>query len=369
MDTHDHDCRNGRSHTGNMSNAPHNFGLKLKFDDKIPDVVAELTTNQGELISSEGKLSFFGPDGENVSSSLSDLEIINELDRGRFATVYRVRHAATQTIMAVKRILLDENERNLVLREIDILFRCRSPYVVSYYGVFFEDGDISICMEYMDCGSWDSIYKQTLSGSPTKIPEWILQCISVSVLNGLVYLKNQRIIHRDIKPSNILLNTKGDIKLCDFNVSGNLKGSMAATYVGTARYMAPERIGRNSNYDVRVDVWSLGLVLVELGTAIVPFTAVLNESGHVKTTKDYSSTPFVLLGKIKNGDPPSLCEQQGFSLSMRDFVYQCLRKDPLERPKPTQLMKHKFIDQAPDCVERLRAWIAEHKLGEKGLNL
>ncbi|KNC84998.1 STE/STE7/MEK1 protein kinase, variant [Sphaeroforma arctica JP610] len=263
--------------------------------------------------------------------------------------------------MAVKRIMLKEEERNQVLREIDILFRCRSPYVVSYFGVFFEEGNISICMEYMDCGSWAGIYQQALAPTPTRIPEWILQCISVAVLNGLCYLKTQKVIHRDVKPSNILLNSRGDIKLCDFNVSGNLKGSMAATYIGTARYMAPERIGKSVSYDVRVDVWSLGLVLVELGMASPPYTAapaapttasINNPAGTpTKPARDFSQTPFVLIHKIKNGPPPSLCEEEGFSHTFCSFVKECLRKDPLDRPKPSQLLVSSFSVLGPWFVK------------------
>jgi serine/threonine protein kinase len=73
----------------------------------------------------------------------------------------------------------------------------------------------------------------------------------------------------DVKPSNILIDTYGNIKLCDFGICGVLVESKAKSgKAGSAAYMAPERLNPSSpdkpNYDVRADIWSLGISLVSI---------------------------------------------------------------------------------------------------------
>uniref|UniRef100_UPI0009B41A87 dual specificity mitogen-activated protein kinase kinase 2-like n=1 Tax=Monopterus albus TaxID=43700 RepID=UPI0009B41A87 len=90
------------------------------------------------------------------------------------------------------------------------------------------------------------------------------------VLRGLAYLREKhQIMHRDVKPSNILVNSRGEIKLCDFGVSGQLIDSMANSFVGTRSYMSPERL-QGTHYSVQSDVWSMGLSLVELAIGRYP---------------------------------------------------------------------------------------------------
>jgi len=91
-------------------------------------------------------------------------------------------------------------------------------------------------MEFMDGGSIDKLYGDG-------IPESVLRKITLATTMGLKSLKEEHnIIHRDVKPTNILMNTRGQIKICDFGVSGNLVASIAKTNIGCQSYMAPERI-------------------------------------------------------------------------------------------------------------------------------
>eukprot|EP00124_Ichthyophonus_hoferi_P000015 Ihof_evm15s1 gene=Ihof_evmTU15s1 len=280
-------------------------------------------TLENQIITNEGTLVLNQDDGAPITCRVEDLQFMRELDKGRVGNVSLVKHPSTGKLMALKKTQLDASEN--IVKELNVLRKSKSNYVVGYYGVFYKEGEMQICMEYMDCGSWDTIYRRGLGPTPVPIPEWILGKIAVAVIHGLNYLKAEHnIIHRDIKPSNILLNSNGKVKLCDFNIAGVLNQSVAKTYVGTSRYMAPERIC-NQQYDIRVDVWSLGLSIAELATARLPYCV---DKGSI----------FALVQQIVKGDPPQLHLEQGFSPDLVDFVAQCLKKDVIKRPYPRDLL-------------------------------
>jgi mitogen-activated protein kinase kinase 3 len=96
--------------------------------------------------------------------------------------------------------------------------------------------------------------------------------------------------------------------------------------------MAPERIdpqGDPAKYDIRSDVWSLGISLVELATGEFPY----NKWG----------TPFDQLKEVVVGDPPKLPPDREFSPEIRDFIFLCLKKVYTERPSHSGLLQHPFI--------------------------
>ncbi|KAJ8029123.1 Dual specificity mitogen-activated protein kinase kinase 2 [Holothuria leucospilota] len=170
-----------------------------------------------------------------------DFEKLEDLGAGNGGVVTKVRHISNDMVMARKLIRLEIKPaiRNQIIRELKVLHECNSPYIVGFYGAFYNDGEISICMEHMDGGSLDLVQKRAKHG---RIPENILGKVTVAVLKGLIYLREKhQIMHRDVKPSNILVNSRGEIKMCDFGVSGQLIDSMANSFVGTRSYMSAVR--------------------------------------------------------------------------------------------------------------------------------
>lgn len=247
--------------------------------------------------------------GHTFKISLDEVEILDELGKGNYGTVYMAKHAkprvprfghglsgvkpsmthaysdssihdkadgTTGITMAMKeiRLELDDAKFTTILKELVILHECVSPFIIDFYGAFFQEGAVYMCIEYMDGGSIDKLY----AGG---IPENVLRKITFATVMGLKSLKDEHnIIHRDVKPTNILVNTRGQVKICDFGVSGNLVASIAKTNIGCQSYMAPERISgggmapagnSDGTYSVQSDVWSLGLTVVECAMGKYPY--------------------------------------------------------------------------------------------------
>jgi serine/threonine protein kinase len=148
--------------------------------------------------------------------------------------------------------------------------------------------------------------------------------------------------YSDVKPSNILINKKGEIKLCDFGIAGELVNSLAKTDIGCRPYLAPERIyGGQHKYDHRSDVWSLGITLCELALGQFPYPPYRNLFEQMKLVVD--------------GPPPTLPEGM-FSEDFTDFVAKCLTKERDSRPRYDLLNEHPFINKIEAADVDIAQW-------------
>ncbi|KAG8923224.1 hypothetical protein FRC03_010310 [Tulasnella sp. 419] len=311
--------------------------------------------------------------GTSFSISMSELELQEELGKGNYGTVMKVFHKPTKVVMAMKeiRLELDDSKLNSILVELDILHRASCPEIVDFFGAFFIESCVYYCMEYMDAGSLDTLIgtkeelttteKEALEAngadmkrSPTGdfdtdvidprpkggpevggLPEDVMARVVGSMVRGLRFLKEKlNVMHRDVKPTNVLLNLKGQVKLCDFGVSGQLEKSMAKTNIGCQSYMAPERIhgeaqNKPGTYSVSSDVWSLGLSVIELGLGKYPYPPEM-----------YSNV-FAQLTAIVHGPSPRM--PAGYSEEANDFVDRCVGKEPSLRPSYQELLEHPWL--------------------------
>jgi len=316
-----------------------------------------------------------------------DYEKVAELGSGNGGVVDRVRHKGTQVEMARKMIMMDVKPtiRKQIVTELKILHECNSPYIVGFFGAYQCDGEVNIFMEYMDGGSLDLIMKKM-----GRIHEPYTRKITHAVLRGLAYLREKhQIIHRDVKPSNILVNSQGEIKICDFGVSGQLIDSMANTFVGTRSYMSPERL-QGSQYSVASDLWSLGLSLLEISLGIYPIPPpdpetlnqifgpqaadsdnqmMQNATTGARAQARGAVVPaaarpqpkpmaiFELLEYIVNQPPPKL-PAKVFSENMRDFVDRCLKRNANERADLSSLINHEWLKGVETDKIDIAEWVS-----------
>ena len=215
--------------------------------------------------------------------------------------------------------------------EISMMSSLNHPCIVRYFGTEEDAECVWILMEYVSGGSLASILRKFGPLNETLIRVYVRQ-----ILNGLIYLHDHSIVHRDVKCANILLDLQGTCKLSDFGASKRIQTltsskDQPASLQGTPWWMAPEVI-RQIGHGRKADIWSLGCSVIELATAQPPWSHLKNPLAamfHIASTTSPPPLPSNLSGDLK------------------DFILQCLRYDPDERPTARELLRHPLVEKTP----------------------
>ncbi|XP_060908803.1 serine/threonine-protein kinase PAK 6-like [Labrus mixtus] len=245
--------------------------------------------------------------------------------------IARERHSGRQ--VAVKMMdLRKQQRRELLFNEVVIMRDYRHQNVVEMFRSALVEEELWVIMEYLQGGALTHIV------SETRLNEEQTATVCEGVLQALSYLHAQGVIHRDIKSDSILLTLDGRIKLSDFGFCAQISKDVPKrkSLVGTPYWMAPEVISKKP-YGTEVDIWSLGIMVVEMVDGEPPY---------------FSDTPINAMKKLRDEVAPSVKNIHRVSPVLKDFMDCMLTRDTQQRSSATDLLEHLFLLQAgtPRCL-------------------
>ena len=198
--------------------------------------------------------------------SVFEYEQLNKIDEGTYGVVFRARDKGTGAIRALKKVKMDKEREGFpltALREANILLSMQHPNVVGVTEMVMGNSLDSIFM-VMEFAEHDLKGLMETMTKPFTIPE--VKCLMLQLLGGVSYLHDNWVLHRDLKTSNVLVNNKGELKICDFGLARQYSDPLRpyTHMVVTLWYRAPELLLGQRLYSTGVDVWSLGCIMGEL---------------------------------------------------------------------------------------------------------
>lgn len=274
----------------------------------------------------------------NDPSSL--FRIISKAGQGASGEVYLaeslIPHERGKKVAIKQMDLQAQPRKELIINEILVMKDSQHDNIVNFLDSYLRgNNDLLVIMEYMEGGSLTEV----IENNECKLNERQIATICNETLKGLQFLHKKHIIHRDIKSDNVLLSAGGNVKITDFGFCAKLtdQRSKRATMVGTPYWMAPEVV-KQKEYDEKVDVWSLGIMAIEMIEGEPPY---LNEE------------PLKALYLIATNGTPKLKKPELLSNSIKKFLSICLCVDVGFRATTDELLQHSFIQYKSGLVSEL----------------
>jgi len=252
---------------------------------------------------------------------------------GLFATVRKCTHKDTGVEYAAKfssRTRCGVDCTTEVLHEIALLSICaESNKIVHLKDVFQNKHEIVLVLEYAPGGDFQSVLDDDMVPFEQDVQGFMLQ-----LLEALSYVHERKIAHLDIKPQNIVLMSEFpncEIKLCDLEVSRVIQeNEEIREIIGTPDYVAPEILAYEP-ISLAADIWSLGVLAYVLLTGFSPFGGDSDQ----ETLRNIASAQLDF--------PAELFE--GVSEDAKEFIANCLNRNPKSRPTVQQCLDHPWIAQ------------------------
>jgi serine/threonine protein kinase len=251
---------------------------------------------------------------------LGPYRIINQIGRGGMATVYKAYQASVDRYVAIKVLpsqLAESREfATRFQQEARIIAKLEHPHILPVFDYGESDGVAYFVMRYLEAGT---LKDRMIEGRPLPLHE--INKLFTQLAEALSYAHGHGIVHRDLKPANALIDSQGNVFLTDFGIAKLLESAsprltQTDAIMGTPAYISPEQ-AQGQPVDQRSDIYSLGIILYEMVTGSVPFTA---------------ETPLAVLFKhISDPLPPPSAVKPDIPRPIERVILKALAKDPRDR--------------------------------------
>ena len=252
-----------------------------------------------------------------IGSTIGSYRITGLLGEGGMGAVYRATDNIEREV-AIKalhsNLTRDESRLARFRSEAVALGRLHHPNIASLFHLHEQNGDYFMVMEFVEGQTLEDIVRAHGALSPQ-----MALAVFNDGLKGFEHAHSKGVIHRDIKPSNLMVSREGTTKITDFGIArmaGSGRMTQTGKVIGTLEYMSPEQV-RGHEQDARSDIYSLGILLFELLTGRMPFTA----------TSDYD----IMRAHLEEIPPPARSIVATLPPGLDAAVAKALAKDPAAR--------------------------------------
>ncbi|KAK5952874.1 mitogen-activated protein kinase kinase kinase [Knufia fluminis] len=261
------------------------------------------------------------------------------IGKGTYGRVYLGMNATTGEFLAVKQVEVNHkaaaHDKDRIAEmvkaldvEIDTMQHLEHPNIVQYLGFERKEYSMSIYLEYISGGSVGSCLRKH-----GKFEEPVVKSMTIQTLKGLKYLHDESILHRDLKADNILLDLDGTCKISDFGISKKsddiYRDDITNSMQGSVFWMAPEVVRTDGQgYSAKVDIWSLGCVVLEMFAGKRPWS------------REEAIGAIFKLGSLQQAPPIPDDVQATASIDGLAFMYDCFQVNPLDRPTAKTLLEY-----------------------------